>query len=78
MCVTRRRAVCGSTPRARGAGTGSGLLRPRGISIVGGLLVSLVLTVYTTPGIYLYMERLRGWLAARRQVRGQVGEVTRA
>ncbi|MEO5767245.1 MAG: multidrug efflux RND transporter permease subunit [Polyangia bacterium] len=78
IMMTTLAALLGGIPLALGRGTGSELRRPLGISIVGGLLVSQVLTLYTTPVIYLYMERLRGWLAARRQARGPVGEVTRA
>jgi multidrug efflux pump len=44
-----------------GTGTGSELRRPLGIAIVGGLVVSQMLTLFTTPVIYLYMERLRLW-----------------
>ena len=43
--------------------------RPLGISIVGGLLVSQILTLYTTPVVYLYLEQLRQWRAGRRQRR---------
>ncbi|MEO8214132.1 MAG: efflux RND transporter permease subunit, partial [Myxococcales bacterium] len=78
IMMTTLAALLGGMLLALGRGTGSELRRPLGISIVGGLLVSQVLTLYTTPVIYLYMERLRGWLAARRQARGPVGEVTRA
>jgi multidrug efflux pump len=45
------------------------LRRPLGISIVGGLLVSQVLTLYTTPVIYLYLDRLRLWALRRRAAR---------
>jgi multidrug efflux pump len=44
-----------------GVGTGSELRRPLGIAIVGGLIVSQMLTLFTTPVIYLYMERVRLW-----------------
>jgi Cu/Ag efflux pump CusA len=47
-------------------GAGSELRRPLGIAIVGGLLVSQWLTLYTTPVIYLYLDRLAGWLGERR------------
>jgi Cu/Ag efflux pump CusA len=46
-----------------GTGSGSELRRPLGVTIVGGLLISQVLTLYTTPIIYLYMERLGRWLS---------------
>jgi len=69
IMMTTLAALLGGVPLALGQGIGSELRRPLGISIVGGLLVSQVLTLYTTPVIYLYMERLRGWLAALRQPR---------
>jgi len=48
-------------PLAVGTGTGSELRRPLGITIVGGLIVSQMLTLYTTPVVYLYFDRLRLW-----------------
>jgi Cu/Ag efflux pump CusA len=65
-------------PLALGSGTGSELRRPLGISIVGGLIISQVLTLYTTPVIYLYMERLARWVrpAARPAVAGSAGAET--
>jgi multidrug efflux pump len=48
-------------------GVGSELRRPLGISIVGGLLVSQMLTLYTTPVVYLYFDRLRLWWESRRR-----------
>ncbi len=58
IMMTTMAALLGALPLALGTGMGSELRRPLGISIVGGLLVSQVLTLYTTPVIYLYMDRL--------------------
>jgi len=59
-------ALLGGLPLALGTGTGAELRRPLGITIVGGLLLSQVLTLFTTPVIYLYMERLAQRLRPRR------------
>src|SRR4029077_20717024 len=67
IMMTTFAALFGGLPIALGTGTGSELRRPLGIAIVGGLLVSQVLTLYTTPVIYLYLDRLSHWLGARRQ-----------
>jgi len=63
ILMTTMAALLGALPLALGAGTGSELRRPLGVSIVGGLLLSQLLTLYTTPIIYLYLERWRLWLA---------------
>jgi multidrug efflux pump len=67
IMMTTFAALLGGLPIALGSGTGSELRKPLGISIVGGLLVSQVLTLYTTPVIYLYMERLARWIKPRRE-----------
>jgi multidrug efflux pump subunit AcrB len=66
IMMTTFAALLGGLPLAVGSGTGYELRRPLGISIVGGLLISQVLTLYTTPVIYLYMERLSRWIAPNR------------
>jgi len=52
-------AILGALPLALGTGTGSELRRPLGITIIGGLVVSQMLTLYTTPVVYLALDRLR-------------------
>jgi multidrug efflux pump subunit AcrB len=59
IMMTTMAALFGGLPLALMTGTGSELRRPLGISIVGGLMVSQALTLYTTPVIYLYMDRLQ-------------------
>jgi multidrug efflux pump len=59
--MTTLAAMLGALPLALGFGEGSELRRPLGISIVGGLLVSQILTLYTTPVVYLYLDRFRLW-----------------
>jgi multidrug efflux pump len=62
ITMTTMAALLGGLPLALGTGIGSELRRPLGVSIVGGLVISQVLTLYTTPVIYLYMTRLARWL----------------
>jgi multidrug efflux pump len=66
IMMTTAAALLGGLPLALGRGIGSELRRPLGITIVGGLLLSQVLTLFTTPVIYLYMERAAAWVRRRR------------
>jgi multidrug efflux pump len=65
IMMTTFSAIMGALPLAFGTGTGSELRRPLGITIVGGLLLSQMLTLYTTPVIYLMMDRMRHWALSR-------------
>jgi multidrug efflux pump subunit AcrB len=73
IMMTTLAAMLGAVPLAIGIGTGSELRQPLGISVIGGLIVSQVLTLYTTPVIYLMFEHIRQFFA-RRRVNGVVME----
>jgi len=62
IMMTTMAALLGGLPLALGNGTGAELRRPLGITIVGGLIVSQALTLFTTPVVYLYMDRFRLWI----------------
>jgi multidrug efflux pump len=80
IMMTTMAAMLGAVPLAIGFGEGAELRRPLGISIVGGLIVSQFLTLYTTPVIYLYLDRFRLWgqrrwgLRRRRFYSGRIPE----
>jgi multidrug efflux pump len=67
ILMTTMAALFGAVPLALGHGDGAEMRQPLGIAIVGGLIVSQVLTLYTTPVVYLYMERLGAWSRNRRR-----------
>ncbi len=67
IMMTTMSALLGALPLALERGTGSELRRPLGIAIVGGLLLSQFLTLYTTPVIYLYLDRFGKWVRRWRQ-----------
>jgi multidrug efflux pump len=74
IMMTTMAALLGALPLALGVGTGSELRRPLGISIIGGLLVSQMLTLFTTPVVYLYLDRLREWVQVKHKP--QITQIT--
>jgi multidrug efflux pump subunit AcrB len=68
IMMTTMSAMLGAVPLALGTGTGSELRRPLGIAIVGGLMFSQLLTLYTTPVVYLYLDKLQLWLQGSKTV----------
>ena len=62
IMMTTAAAMLGALPLALGRGVGSEIRRPLGIAIVGGLIVSQMLTLYTTPVVYLYMDAFKDWV----------------
>ena len=70
--MTTMSSILGALPLALGTGMGSELRQPLGIAIIGGLIVSQMLTLYTTPVIYLYMERFKAlFLSWRKNFQGK-------
>ncbi len=65
ILMTTCAAILGAVPLAISFGEGGEIRRPLGVSIVGGLIISQLLTLYTTPVVYLYMDRFSLWLDAR-------------
>jgi HAE1 family hydrophobic/amphiphilic exporter-1 len=82
ILMTTAAAMLAGVPLALGTGAGSELRQPLGYAMVGGLALSQLLTLYTTPVVYLYLDRLQTWLrgkkrdrsAARKQVRAVAAE----
>jgi multidrug efflux pump len=73
IMMTTMAALLGALPLALGTGVGSELRRPLGIAIVGGLIVSQMLTLYTTPVVYLYLDSVRLWCERMRSGRARRG-----
>ena len=71
IMMTSMAALFGALPLMLGRGDGAELRQPLGISIVGGLILSQLLTLYTTPVVYLYLDRLRLWWQRLREKRSQ-------
>ena len=74
ILMTTMAPMLGATPLAFGTGVGSELRRPLGITIIGGLALSQVLTLYTTPVVYLYLSRLQAWVFRKTTARAQPSE----
>ena len=68
IIMTTMAAMFGGIPIAISTGNGAELRRPLGIAIVGGLLFSQMLTLYTTPVVYLYLDRFRAWVTGGRKL----------
>jgi HAE1 family hydrophobic/amphiphilic exporter-1 len=66
ILMTTMAALLGGVPLMVGTGTGSELRQPLGYTIVGGLMLSQILTLYTTPVVYLYLDRLGAWFTKRK------------
>src|SRR6202030_4317964 len=78
ILMTTRAALLGAVPLMIGTGVGAELRQPLGYTIVGGLLVSQLLTLYTTPVVYLYLDRLRIWVSHAQDMSGRSRRSPRA
>jgi HAE1 family hydrophobic/amphiphilic exporter-1 len=67
ILMTTMAALLGAVPMMLGTGVGSEIRQPLGYAIVGGLAVSQILTLYTTPVIYIYFDELQSWIMQRRK-----------
>jgi HAE1 family hydrophobic/amphiphilic exporter-1 len=70
--MTTMCALLAGVPLALGHGTGSEMRRPLGVAMVGGLILSQALTLFTTPVIYLYLDRFSIWLGDRNRREAQL------
>ena len=73
ILMTTVAALMGGVPLMLGTGTGSQIRQPLGYAIVGGLLISQLLTLFTTPVVYIYMDRLSAWLGGESKARSVAG-----
>ena len=73
ILMTTMAALLGGVPMMLGTGVGSEIRQPLGYAIVGGLAVSQLLTLYTTPVVYIYLDRLQTWLFGERRTANAKG-----
>jgi HAE1 family hydrophobic/amphiphilic exporter-1 len=78
ILMTTMAAMLGAVPMMLGTGVGSEIRQPLGYAIVGGLAVSQVLTLYTTPVVYIYLDRLQTWLFGDKRQHASSGEAAPA
>ena len=79
ILMTTMAALLGAVPMMIGTGVGSEIRQPLGYAIVGGLALSQLLTLYTTPVVYIYLDRLQSWLfGERHQITPGIAEATPA
>jgi HAE1 family hydrophobic/amphiphilic exporter-1 len=77
ILMTTAAALLAGVPLAVGGGTGAELRQPLGYAMVGGLALSQILTLYTTPVVYLYLARLQAWLARKTNTGSESGIAVR-
>ena len=73
ILMTTMAALLGGVPMMLGTGVGSEIRQPLGYAIVGGLALSQVLTLYTTPVVYIYLDRLQTWMFRERKKQAASG-----
>jgi len=78
ILMTTMAALLGGVPMMLGSGVGSELRQPLGYAIVGGLALSQILTLYTTPVVYIYLDRLQTWMFGHKRKQAAVGNAEAA
>jgi len=73
IMMTTMASLLGAVPLIIGMGEGSEFRQPLGITIIGGLVLSQILTLYTTPVVYLYLDRFRHWVGSKRRRHTMIG-----